>query len=248
VSVVDADLSSITMAADKVVVVHDPNPWILHVEFQANYDATLPTRLLSYNGLLQHRHQMPVATIAILLASRANASNLTGEWSVEPVFGPSWRFCYELLRVWEQPPRRFLDGPTALVPLALIADVPREQLRETVGELFSRLQQVPDRSTADQLLATAFMLSNLRYDDMTIQEMMSDVEKMKEIPAFRIMYDEGREEEARSLLIRLGRRRLGNPSPSIQSQIAAMTDVKALEDLMEQLMTATSWKELFPAT
>ena len=83
---------------------------------------------------------------------------------------------------------------------------------------------------------------------MTIREMMSDVAKMKEIPAFRIMYDEGREEEVRTMLIRLGRRKFGSPSPSIQSRIAAMTDVEVLEDRLEQLMTANSWEELFPAT
>ena len=50
--------------------------------------------------------------------------------------------------------------------------------------------------------------------EVTAERIMAavpDVEKMKEIHAFRIMYDEGREEEVRTMLIRLGRRRFGSP-------------------------------------
>jgi len=40
VTVIDADVSVVTAAADKVLRIDEPDPWLLHFEFQARYDAT----------------------------------------------------------------------------------------------------------------------------------------------------------------------------------------------------------------
>jgi len=52
VSVIDADVSTETAAADKVLRVEEPEPWFLHLEFQASHDGTLGCRLLPDNVLL----------------------------------------------------------------------------------------------------------------------------------------------------------------------------------------------------
>lgn len=52
VSVIDADVSTETAAADKVLRVEEPEPWILHLEFQTSHDGTLGCRLLPDNVLL----------------------------------------------------------------------------------------------------------------------------------------------------------------------------------------------------
>ena len=36
VRVVDADLSTITSEADKILVIEEPAPWVVHVEFQSS--------------------------------------------------------------------------------------------------------------------------------------------------------------------------------------------------------------------
>lgn len=46
VTVIDADVSTVTAAADKVLRVGGSTPWLLHLEFQASYDTTLSKRLL----------------------------------------------------------------------------------------------------------------------------------------------------------------------------------------------------------
>src|SRR5258708_39204092 len=58
VTVIDADVSTVTAAADKVLRVDEPDPWLLHLEFQASYDATLSHRLLQYNVLLGVRQPL----------------------------------------------------------------------------------------------------------------------------------------------------------------------------------------------
>ena len=49
VKVVDADLSTITTASDKIIKVKDPrNPYRLHLDYQSAYDAYVDLRTLSY--------------------------------------------------------------------------------------------------------------------------------------------------------------------------------------------------------
>ena len=62
VAVIDADVSTVTAAADKVLRVDEPDPWLLHLEFQASYDAALSQRLLRYNVLLGARQGRPKST------------------------------------------------------------------------------------------------------------------------------------------------------------------------------------------
>ena len=46
VALVDADVSTITAQADKVLRVGGLSPWLLHLELQASRDLELPRRLL----------------------------------------------------------------------------------------------------------------------------------------------------------------------------------------------------------
>jgi predicted transposase YdaD len=256
VTVLDANVTMVNKSADKVILVSSDQPWLLHVEFQSDHELRLPRRMLSYNALLQHHHDLPVSTVVLLLRKEANASSLTGSLQVMTPLGLPWEFRYNVLRVWQIPAQQFLQGPTALVPLALIADVKRADLTKTAHDLFTRLQALPERAFADQLLALAFALCGLRYDKMTIQELMYDVEKMKEVTAFNIMHEKGMEKgevlgelkHARSMLLRLGSRKFGPPNAELQTKIAAISDLPKLEELTELVLSANTWYELFPSS
>jgi hypothetical protein len=50
--------------------------------------------------------------------------------------------------------------------------------------------------------------------------------------------------EGQSLLLRLGSQRLGPPKREIRSAIEAVTSREELEDLLERLLTASSWDDL----
>lgn len=104
--------------ADAVIRVDDPDPWLLHLEFQARHEADLPRRLLLYNGLLQHCHSRPVATVAVMLDRRYNITELTGELASAPPAGPGWAFRYRVVRMWEQPVEAPVTGGLTLAPLA----------------------------------------------------------------------------------------------------------------------------------
>src|SRR5437763_129011 len=78
VSLIDADISTISGAADKVILVRDKPNWLLHVDFQAGPDTTLPRRAHLYNAVLEHRHDLLVRSLVVLLRPAAELANVNG--------------------------------------------------------------------------------------------------------------------------------------------------------------------------
>ncbi len=87
VEVIDADVSTISGAADKVLRLYGPPPSLMHLEFQAGPDASLPRRMNVYNAALEDRHDLPVASVAVLLRPEANLRLLTGLYQRQPAAG-----------------------------------------------------------------------------------------------------------------------------------------------------------------
>jgi hypothetical protein len=50
--------------------------------------------------------------------------------------------------------------------------------------------------------------------------------------------------EARDILLRLGRKRLGQPDEQVLAQIGAISDRDRLELLLDRILDASSWAEL----
>ena len=48
VTVIDSDLSTVVVAADKVLRIKSESDWLLHTEFQSGYDSEGDWRLLEY--------------------------------------------------------------------------------------------------------------------------------------------------------------------------------------------------------
>ena len=55
---------------------------------------------------------------------------------------------------------------------------------------------------------------------------------------------EGREEEARSLLILMGRKRLGEPGKETEARIAVIADRERLERLCQRVLDVETWEDL----
>jgi predicted transposase YdaD len=55
---------------------------------------------------------------------------------------------------------------------------------------------------------------------------------------------EGKVEEARKILLMMGRNRFGEPSAEVTARLDAVTDLNRLEALIVRLYQATSWQEL----
>jgi hypothetical protein len=114
VRVIDADVSALTAAADKVLRVDDDSPWLVHIEFQTGRDAFLPGRMRMYNAVLHARHRVPVSTVVILLRPDADDAGLTGRYRIVPPVGPASEFGYAVVRVWDLAVEPLLTGPIVL--------------------------------------------------------------------------------------------------------------------------------------
>src|SRR5436190_4044231 len=76
-TVIDADIATVSGAADKVLHVAADPPYLLHLEFVAGHDVTtLPRKLHVRNGLLEDRHDLRVRSGVVLLHPEADSPQL----------------------------------------------------------------------------------------------------------------------------------------------------------------------------
>ncbi len=67
---------------------------------------------------------------------------------------------------------------------------------------------------------------------------------MRESVTYMAIVEEGRAEEAKKLLILLGRKRFGPPSETTIAALEELTDLDRLEHLSERLLEVSSWEAL----
>lgn len=231
----DSDLSTVTAAADKVIRVADPEPWILDIEFQSWCDPSLPRQLLKYNALLQDGHKRPVASVLVVLDPAA----YSGRHAVHPLFGPAWEFCCTVLRVWEASAEALLAGP-----LAPVADVPIEAVPEVIRRLSDRASHEADPDTTARLLTAIGLLLRLRYGPVTAQSLLQQFPEILDMEPFKTATDKGRAAGLRDSILRLGRKKFGPPTAEQEAALTALTDLPRLEALTEKLLDVNTWDEL----
>jgi hypothetical protein len=257
-TLIDADIATITGAADKVIRVAGALDWLLGVDFQAGHDTVtkLPDLLL-YNSALFKRHRLPVRSLLVLLHRGADSPQVTGLYERgfpgEP-FDVAFR--YQTVRVWQVSAEKWLSGGLGLLPLAPLGDVQPGELPAVIARMKQRLAQTVPPSEADVFWSATFILMGLRYEQALIKSLLQEVGNMKESVTYRAILEEGeakgraegraegKAEEAHDILLLLGREQLGEPSADVQATLDAITDVDRLKDLILRLKQAASWQEL----
>jgi len=252
--VIDADIATVSGAADKVLRVDADPPYLLHLEFVTGHDvADLPCKLHVRNGLLEDRHDLAVRSVVVLLRPEADSPQLTGVYERGfPDEEPYLRFRYQVVRVWQLPSELLLTGGLALLPLAPISNVTEAELPGIIKRMEQRLSGRRGRKLAQQVWAAAFILLGLRYSPSLAAELFRGVVSMKESSTYQAILEEGRLEgrtegavaEAKKILRRQGGKAFGPPDPRTAAEIDQLEDLGRLEDLLERVLTAESWQEL----
>jgi hypothetical protein len=149
--VIDADIATVSGAADQVLRVAAQPPYLLHLEFVAGHDtAVLPGKLNFRNALLEDRHGLLVRSAAILLHPEADSPQLTGVYRRGfPGEEPYRMFRYQVLRVWQLQPAPLLTGGLALLALAPISAVTDAELPGIIERMKQRLAGRRARRQAD---------------------------------------------------------------------------------------------------
>lgn len=263
VTVVDADLSTVTAAADKVLRVEGAQPYIAHLEFQAGADPDFDGRVLLYNVLLRWRFRLPVRSVAVLLHPRAVSAGLTG--GVRDGSDPDCRleFSYRQLRVWEQPPELFLGAGLGTLPLAVAtaaSAASEASLAGVLARIAGRLRDEAPERRSRELWAATYVLSGLSHDLAVAERLMKGVWQMEESVTYQAILQQGiqqgvtrgveqgviqgRTQEAKNAVLLVGRKRFGPPGAAAVDALQRIDDPERLEALLERALTASSWDEL----
>lgn len=243
VRLIDADLSAtVSTATDKIIRVDDPEPWLLMIELQANWDGDLPFDVMRRYALVRHRHRLPTACVIVLLRPSANTSAMTGTFAQPDPLGGGWAFPFQVVRVWEYPPETFLTGPLSLLPLAVIAAVDPGTVEGVISEVEARLSREASRSRGGDLLEATFQLLALRFDNAFIQQMR---DQMAEQNLARVNYlNLFKGDAVRAMIVRQGTKKFGPPTPEVTGKLKAEEDLDALNDLSERLLDVATWDDL----
>jgi predicted transposase YdaD len=248
VTVIDADVSTVSAAADKVIRVEGPQgDWLLNLEPQSGYAADGPERLHMYSALLHRRHELPVHSAMLLLRRDANASNLTGVLELRlPGEAESYDvFRYQVIRLWLEPVSRLLAGGLGPLALAPLTDEGAADLAGVVRRIDERLRHEAARALAAKVWAATFVLMGLRYPADLTETLMQGVTTMEESTTYQLIVRRGRLQEARTLLLRIGRSKFGAPADDATTAVLNnLTDLERLEALGERLLHVASWQEL----
>ena len=263
VEAIDADLSTVTAAADKILRIGGPEPSLAHIEAQSGPDQTLDERTLHYNVLTGFRHALPVHSVILLLRKEADSTRLTGNLQKRLPDGRIYLdFFYTVVRVWEKPVEEALSGGLGVLPLAPLCDVTLDEMPGVIARMKERIDTEATREDAGELWTATNVLMGLRYPDTVAEELLKGVRDMEESSTYQAIMrkgqvigeqigrqegeQQGRIEEAQRMVIHIGTRRLGEPSDAIVAQIMGLT-LDELENLTDRILEVESWGELFAA-
>ena len=245
--VIDADVSTVTAASDKVIRVRSPDgDCLLDIEVQSSYDANLPRRLLLYSDLLNYRHGLPVRSVVVLLRKEANAGTMTGlvELRHAPGDEPYRTFRYTVVRLWQQPLAPLLAGPVGLLPLAPLTDEAEADLPGVIDHVVRRLRAETDRAEAAKMEVATFVLMGMRYDEDVLERLYRGVPEMEESSGYQLIMKRGERKALIRTVLDLGRLKFGDLDADQLASLQRTKDLDRLGEMSRRIITATTWDEL----
>ncbi len=192
--IIDADLSTVTSEADKVILVEEPTREIVHLELQGGYDVDVVPRTLEYNVLIGRRHHLPVRSVIVLLRPEADRPSMGVTGKLEQRLADGTRnleFVYNVIRVWELTVETILSGGLGTLLLAPISQVEEPALPEVIRRMEERIEAEAAREEAGELWVATYILMGLRYSQALAGQLLRGVRAMKESVTYQAILEEG---------------------------------------------------------
>ena len=254
VGLLNVDLSTVTRSTDLVMGIGEPLEEAVHVDFQVSAAAWKHADILTYNALLHAIYHVPVHSLVLLLRPQAAHSNLNGVVTYSTRSGRgSINFVYEIVRVWERPAELFLKGALGTLPFAVLGTLTEglptvDSLIAVTQRLIERIDREASSDQGRKLLTSAFLLAGLRVKRSVALHVFRGVRQMRESDTYLAILDEGRdegrEEQAKAVILRLAKKRFGPIEESKLAQLKDITDLERLNRLIDNLFDARSWQDL----
>lgn len=231
IQVLKTELSAEPIRADSITLLQTGN-CILHIEFQTlpASNPPLPLRMLDYWLRLHRKYRCDIEQVVIFLKSTTSEGVFTEEFSAR-----NTRHRYRVIRLWEQDPAPLLANP-ALLPLATLArsNTPNSLLEQVAAQI----DMIEEPQQRGNLAACVEVLAGLRFEESLIRQLLRE-EIMQESVTYQAIIQKGRQQgkqdEARSLVMRQLTRQFDNLDEELQQRIQALS-VTQLEDLALALL------------
>ena len=188
---IDSDITTLTGAADKVIKVGGPEPYLVNIELQSSHDKELVETTWFRQAALYHRHKLPVLAVLVLLHRHANSPGFTGSFEIRMRDG--WQtnqYNYRVVRMWEEGPEPYLTSAVNLVPLAPLTNVTEDELPGLVEPMKGRINAEAQPSAAKLWTAT-YLLMGLRYSKEVVSHLLAGVQYMRESTTYQAILSEG---------------------------------------------------------
>lgn len=253
VMIKSADVSVVSGDAGSVALVEDPAPWICHWEFVAGPDPELPAKAGANNVLLTRRFGIGAQSVLVLLRRKADSPRVPNAWDVRPATGRGRTLVEWIVwRVWQSPAEPLLAGGLGTLLLALLTDEAQKQLPHVIARVRQRLEQELPEEERKDYWSRAFVLLGLRNTEHKAATLLQGVGNMEESTTYQAILRRGEAigeargalQGERRMLVRLGEKRLGSPSPQVMAALDAIADGSRLEALGARLFEAETWEDL----
>jgi predicted transposase YdaD len=172
-----------------------------------------------------------------------------------------------VVRVWEQPVDLLLASGLTVLPLAPVSDVKEEKVPAVLITIAERLARETSPEVAATLWNATEILMGLRYSDEKVDSIIEGVSAMlfgirgiEESSVYQRILKrgeaeglarglaKGKIEDAREVLLHLGRKKLGPPGEKVEAEITALADLDRLHDLIDRILDVSTWDELLAPT
>jgi predicted transposase YdaD len=137
------------------------------------------------------------------------------------------RHQYQVIRIWEQDSKTLLKSP-ALLPLAVLAktDEPNKLLQQVALEI----DKIEEQAQQNTIAACVELLAGLKFEKQLIKQYFRE-ETMEESVIYQEIINRGKLQ----LIFRLLKRRIGEISAKLESQIKELSGEK-LDELSEAIL------------
>ncbi len=186
-----SELSLEPIRADSLILLQSEDV-VLHLEFQTQPKRDIPFRMIDYRLRVYRRfpHKQMRQVVVYLQPTTSDLVQQT-TFILEET-----RHAFEVIRLWEQPTRPFLQAP-GLLPFAVLSQT-NERL-STLQQVAEAISQIPDPRTQSNVAASTFILAGLILEAEAIQQILRrDV--MQESVTYQVIKAEGKAEGSQEAL------------------------------------------------
>lgn len=214
----------------------------VHLEFQAGKTGNrVPLRLLDYSIGITGKYQLPVKSCVVLLCKQADSPQLTGQFIRNlPNQPPYLTFRYRIVRLWKLPLETFLIQGSSLAAAGVLSDFGGLTAREVGTRITSCIESIPDIDQRHLVLAIAYNLAGLRFNDGKADIMFErNLEMLERSSTIQAAMRRGQA----SLLLSSAEQIFGTPPQEVLDKVRNAKSKKLVEWAV-RMRTAQSWSEL----